>query len=238
MQFETRRLSIRPWQVNIDARHAMDIYGDARVMAWVEDGGRDTSLRQVQGRLQRYRDMSICGRKGVGSWAVEQKDIGRVVGHVMLRPLPDIKAVKTQPAARLSEDAEERCKTSGMATDYVEIGWHFRPASWGYGYAREAAARVVQYAFKELRLPLLIAVTAPENRRSVALVERLGMEYDGLTARYYGGQSLLLYKLFPAAAIALSQLEALEGQISQAQSSSQHPHSILTASRLDSPGAL
>ena len=201
MQFETRRLILRPWQVNIDARHAMDIYGDARVMAWVEDGGRDTSLRQVQGRLQRYREMSICGRKGVGSWAVEQKDIGRVVGHVMLMPLPDIKAVKTQPAARLKVDDAERHNThstaNGMATDYVEIGWHFRPASWGYGYATEAANRIAQYAFEKLELSLLLAITAPENRRSIALIERLGMELDGLTARYYGGQSLLLYKLFP-----------------------------------------
>ena len=201
MQFETQRLIIRPWQVNIDARHAMDIYGDARVMAWVEDGGRDTSLRQVQGRLQRYREMSICGRRGIGSWAVEQKDIGRVVGHVMLMPMPDIKAVKTQPSARLDMGDEDHRATyltaKGVATDYVEIGWHFRPSSWGYGYATEAAARIVQYAFDELKLPLLLAITASDNRRSVALIERLGMKFDGLTARYYGGESLLLYKLFP-----------------------------------------
>lgn len=191
MQFDTGRLILRPWQPNIDARQAMDIYGDARVMAWVDDGGLDLSLRQVQGRLQRYRKHSVCGRRGVGSWAVEQKDIGRVVGHIVLMPLPDIRAIKTQQNAY--EDSDD---STGSAADYVEIGWQFRPASWGFGYANEAAACDAQYAFEELRLPVLLAVTLPENRRSVALMERLGMRYDGVTTRYYGGQALLLYKLY------------------------------------------
>lgn len=190
MQFDTGRLVLRPWQPNTDARHAIDIYGDTQVMAWVDDGGRDLSLRQVQGRLQRYREHSVRGRRGVGSWAVEQKDIGRVVGHVVLMPLPDIKATETQQNA-----CEDSYDPTGTATDYVEIGWQFRPASWGFGYASEAATCIAQYAFEELRLPVLLAVTMLGNQRSVALMERLGMRCDGITTRYYGGQELLLYKL-------------------------------------------
>ena len=191
MQFETQRLIIRPWQPNNDARHAMDIFGDARVMAWVDDSSRDTSIRQVQGRLQRYQEHSVCGRKGLGSWAVEQKDIGRVIGHVAIMPLPDLKVTKTQRARACESTVDE----AGLPTEYFEIVWHFRPSSWGFGYASEAASTVAQYALSELSLPLLLAVTQPENRRSIELIKRLGMQYDGLTARYYRGQPLLLYKL-------------------------------------------
>ena len=200
MQFETQRLIIRPWQPNQDARHAMDIYSDPRVMSWVDDGGRDTSIRQVQGRLQRYRDHSVCGRPGVGSWAVEQKAIGRVIGHVILMPLPDIKVTQTQ---RVRSSYDVPLKAEGLPIHYVEIGWHFRPASWGFGYASEAAACVMEFAFEELNLPMLLAITQPGNQRSVALMERLGMQCDGLTTRYYRGKPLLLYKLLPIEAVPL-----------------------------------
>lgn len=200
MQFETQRLIIRPWQPNQDARHAMDIYGDPRVMSWIDDGGRDTSIRQVQGRLQRYRDHSVCGRQGVGSWAVEQKAIGRVIGHVVLMPLPDIKVTQAQ---RLRNSDDASLNAGGLPIHYIEIGWHFRPSSWGFGYASEAAACVAKFAFEELNLPMLLAITLPGNKRSVALMERLGMQCDGLTTRYYRGKPLLLYKLLPTEAVQL-----------------------------------
>ena len=189
MQFQTQRLTIRPWQPNNDARHAMDIFGDARVMAWLDEDSRDTSIRQAQGRLQRYLKHSICGRANLGSWAVEQKDIGRVIGHIMLAPLPDIKVTRTQrsPARESTADKE------GTPTDYFEIQWSFRPSSWGYGYASESATPLLQYAFETLNLPMVLAIAQPENKRAIALMERVGMQCDGLTARYYGGQPLLLY---------------------------------------------
>lgn len=200
MQFETQRLIIRPWQPNQDARQAMDIYGDPRVMSWVDDGGRDTSILQVQGRLQRYRDHAVCDRKGVGSWAVEQKAIGRVIGHVVLMPLPDMKVTRTQ---RVQSSYDAPLDAEGLPIHYIEIGWHFRPSSWGFGYASEAAACVVKFAFEGLNLSMLLAITSPENKRSVALMERLGMQCDGLTTRYYRGKPLLLYKLLPVEALQL-----------------------------------
>ena len=191
----------------MDARQALDIYGDRRVMTWLEDGTRDLSIRQTQVRLQRYADQRTPHI--VGSWAVEQKDIGRVVGSVMLTELPDLESKKpemrrvrsrqtshsnSQPNSQPNSDANVQY-TDGMPTDYVEIGWHFRPASWGFGYATEAARLICQHAFETLKLPLLLAVSDPTNKRSVALMERLGMQNAGITTRYYGGRPLLLYKL-------------------------------------------
>jgi len=208
MQFETRRLILRTWQPSLDARHAMDIYGDEAVVKWIDAQGKDTSIRQVQMRLQRYLDNT----KNIitGSWAVEQKDIGRVIGHVLLMHLPDLKKIKPSKPLHtdlggepewepeLNQQPNESLSIQypdGYQPDYIEIGWHFRPASWGFGYATEAARCIVQYAFEQLNLPLLLAVTDPENKRSIAVIEKLGMRYDGLTARYYGGKLLALYIL-------------------------------------------
>ena len=127
MKFETERLILRDWQPSQDARHAMDIFGDAKVMSWVDDGQKDISLRQIQGRLQRYTDLNKRAQKlpaqhGTGSWAVIQKDIGRVIGHIVLVFLPDMEEVRADHT--IESDPE------GLATSYIEIGWHFRPASW------------------------------------------------------------------------------------------------------------
>jgi [ribosomal protein S5]-alanine N-acetyltransferase len=208
MQFETHRLILRPWQPTQDASHAADIYGDAQVMDWIDARGKDTSIRQVQGRLQRYLDNTSATI--TGSWAVEQKDIGRVIGHVILADLPDLENVRrgdrTTPPIQsrasnimLNETLAslEIHYVDGLPTRYIEIGWHFRPASWGFGYATEAAHHTAQYAFEQLNLPLLLAIIDPQNKRSIALAERLGMHNDGFTTRYYGGQPLLLYKLSP-----------------------------------------
>jgi RimJ/RimL family protein N-acetyltransferase len=210
MQFETQRLILRAWQPTQDANHAVDIYGDARVMAWIDAQDRDTSIRQVQGRLQRYLDKT--GTTIKGSWAVEQKDIGRVIGHVILADLPDLKNTMFDQAMASFEIQY----SDGMPIDYVEMGWHFRPASWGFGYATEAAYAVVQYAFEQLNLPLILAVMDSRNERSIALAERLGMRYDGVTTRYYGGRPLLLYRIEAA-----HDLEHSDGHSGQAIDHSQ-----------------
>lgn len=194
MQLETQRLILRDWHPIEDARHAMDIFGDARVMAWVDGSSKDTSIRQVQGRLQRYQDITQDSEVQTHSWAVEQKDIGRIIGHVILTALPDLKKVHK---ASTRQDVET-VDPEGMSTDYIEVGWHFRPASWGYGYATEAAYCIAQYAFDTLALPILLSVSAPNNLRSVGVMKRLGMRYDGITTRYYRGEEMLLYKLTPA----------------------------------------
>lgn len=187
MQLETQRLILRDWHPTQDARNAMDIFGDARVMSWFEGGGKDGSIRQVQGRLQRYAEQAKQSENGLRSWAVVQKDIGRVIGNVVLCLLPDMAEVREQ---HVPEPIE-----GGEATEYVEIGWHFRPSSWGFGYATEAAFCVAQHSFETLKLPILLAVTQPENNRSVAVMEKLGMRYDGPTTRCYGGKVMSLYVL-------------------------------------------
>ena len=90
-----------------------------------------------------------------GEWftiALELKGAGTLVGHVAL-------SVKDEHQA--------------------EIGFTMARAFHGRGLASEAAARVLDYAFNELKLHRVTAIADCENEKSVALLERLGMRREG-----------------------------------------------------------
>jgi RimJ/RimL family protein N-acetyltransferase len=61
-------------------------------------------------------------------------------------------------------------------TNELEVGWHLARASWGRGYATEAAGALVELAFGPLGFELLVADIAPHNTASIAVAERLGMQ--------------------------------------------------------------
>ncbi len=58
----------------------------------------------------------------------------------------------------------------------IEIGWAFNPRAWGKGYATEAGAASVDYAFAHHDVDALYSVILPENERSQAVARRLGFE--------------------------------------------------------------
>ncbi|HWT00258.1 MAG TPA: GNAT family protein [Pyrinomonadaceae bacterium] len=86
------------------------------------------------------------------TFALELKETGALVGHVALR---------------MSDERQ------------AEIGFTVARAFHGKGLAREAAARVLDYAFAELKLHRVTAITDCENEKSAALLERLGMRREG-----------------------------------------------------------
>ena len=60
-----------------------------------------------------------------------------------------------------------------------EIGYKFLKEYWGNGYASEAVAKVVDFAFKELSIHKLMAFINYENKNSAALAKRIGMVQEG-----------------------------------------------------------
>jgi RimJ/RimL family protein N-acetyltransferase len=60
----------------------------------------------------------------------------------------------------------------------VDLGYAFLPAWRGQGYALEAGRAVVQHARDALGLARLLAITAPANTASGALLEKLGLRFD------------------------------------------------------------
>ncbi len=92
---------------------------------------------------------------GFGFWALEEKSSGAFAGFAGIQHV-------------------------SFAADFapaVEIGWRLRRASWGLGYASEAARAALQYAFATLKLDRVVSFTAVQNQRSRAVMQRLGMRY-------------------------------------------------------------
>jgi RimJ/RimL family protein N-acetyltransferase len=92
-----------------------------------------------------------------GRWftfAVELKEIKSLIGHVAL-------SVK---------EADRR---------QAEIGFTFAREYQGRGLAKEAAECALDYAFTKLVMHRIVAITDCENKRSVALLSRLGMRREG-----------------------------------------------------------
>ena len=61
-----------------------------------------------------------------------------------------------------------------------EIGWTVRRADWVKGYAPEAAAEVLRYAFNDLNAHRVVAFCHAGNVASVRVMEKLGMRREGL----------------------------------------------------------
>lgn len=94
--------------------------------------------------------------RGFGLWAVEVPGVASFIGYVGLL-VPQFVA---------------------HFTPCVEIGWRLAAEHWGRGYATEAARLALAYGFGPLALPAVVSFTTAENRRSRAVMERLGMHRD------------------------------------------------------------
>jgi RimJ/RimL family protein N-acetyltransferase len=73
----------------------------------------------------------------------------------------------------------------------VEIGFAMLPAGRGQGYAREAALATLQFASARLGLARIVAITAPENARSIRLLEALGFRFERMVRFTTDGESRL-----------------------------------------------
>lgn len=70
-----------------------------------------------------------------------------------------------------------------------EIYYSLHPDQWGQGFATETVSAVLSFGFSELRLHRIEAGVATENTRSVALLERVGMQREGLCRKILPLQS-------------------------------------------------
>jgi RimJ/RimL family protein N-acetyltransferase len=78
-----------------------------------------------------------------------------------------------------------------------EIGWTVLPAFEGRGYATEAAARAITFAYDELGWTTAMSAVFPGNERSFRLAERLGAKREGAAeVKPYG--MLEIFRHLPA----------------------------------------
>lgn len=75
----------------------------------------------------------------------------------------------------------------------LEVGWALRSGMAGHGYATEIGRAGLAFAFGDLGAAQVVAYTQPQNRRSRAVMERLGMRYARDIAMH--GGRCVLYEL-------------------------------------------
>lgn len=63
--------------------------------------------------------------------------------------------------------------------DKAEVGYVIHPDYWGKGLAAEALAKVIEFGFRELRLHRIEAKFMKENARSLRVMEKVGMTFEG-----------------------------------------------------------
>ncbi|NJM97437.1 MAG: GNAT family N-acetyltransferase [Phormidesmis sp. RL_2_1] len=147
-QLETPRLLLRQWQ-ETDKAPLAQLNADERVMAHfpatLSRDQSDAMVARLQGEIE---------QRGWGLWALETKREHDFIGCVGLN----------SPAAALP-----------LAHPCVEVGWRLAFAYWGYGYATEAAQASLTFGFETLELEKIVSFTALSNRRSQAVMKRLGM---------------------------------------------------------------
>jgi RimJ/RimL family protein N-acetyltransferase len=75
----------------------------------------------------------------------------------------------------------------------VDIGFALLSEYRSKGYAAESAAAVLEYGKRQLLLRRIVAITAPDNLASIAVLEKIGLEYERMIKLSDDAQELKLF---------------------------------------------
>jgi len=75
----------------------------------------------------------------------------------------------------------------------ADVGFAFLSRHCAKGYAAESASAVLVHARRVLRMPRIVAITAPENRGSIAVLEKIGLQFEGMIRLEDLGPELKLF---------------------------------------------
>ena len=148
---ETSRLTLRPFvEGDFDAVYAMR--SDPEVARYLYQG--PLSEEETRSRLE--RNMALSAWAAEGDWlsvAAVERESGLVVGDMAFHWV------------------SERDRTA-------EIGFVFDPRHQGRGFATEAAAALVHWAFTDAGFHRVIGRTEARNAASARVLEKLGMRLE------------------------------------------------------------
>lgn len=147
----TGRLILRNWEErDRDLFHRIN--SDDRVMEFF-DFRRDRTAADALMDSMREE----IARDGYGWTAAEIAATGECIGFIGLHPV----------------------EIPGLAAaDTCEVGWRLAPEFWGKGFASEGANALLAFGFADLHLREIISFAVSGNKRSTAVMERLGMRRD------------------------------------------------------------
>ncbi|MGN6551284.1 MAG: GNAT family N-acetyltransferase [Pararhizobium sp.] len=146
---ETPRLIVRNW-TDRDRPLFHEINSDPEVMAFFP---MRRSRGEADAMMDRMRDR--IRDTGFGFYALELRESGEALGFCGLSP------ISLEPF---------------FPDGTIEIGWRLARRHWGRGYVCEAAGALLRYGFGERALSEIVSFAVHDNRRSTAVMERIGLK--------------------------------------------------------------
>ena len=146
---ETKRLIICKLELT-DASFIVELLNDPDWIRYIGDRG----VRTVDDACNYLTNgpMKSYEANGFGLFLVKLKDEGTPVGMCGL-----IKRVGLED---------------------IDIGYAFLPEARGKGYAYESAAAVLEFGKNVIGLKRIVAITTPDNKNSIHLLEKLGLKFE------------------------------------------------------------
>lgn len=166
MQIETKRLLLR-LPVPDDAEPFVEIHQDPEVLAH-----KRVTLTSPPGGIEAGvrnvdRMLRHWDSRGYGQWAVVEKATARVIGCVGL----------IQPD-----------NWTG-----IDLGWIIRRSRWGNGFATEAAAAAIDWAWSIDSIDHIMSLIGADNAASIRVATKIGEHFEGEGISPFSGEKVLIY---------------------------------------------
>jgi RimJ/RimL family protein N-acetyltransferase len=145
---QTARLVLRQLELS-DAEFILELLNDAVFLQFIGDKGVRTPDDACEYILK--GPIESYGRNGFGLYAACLRD-GTPVGICGL------------------------VRRDGLAD--VDVGFAFLARYRSQGYAVESASAVMAHARTVLRIARIVAITAPDNSNSIAVLEKIGLKFE------------------------------------------------------------
>lgn len=163
MVIETERLILREMVLS-DAEDLLRLHSNKKVQKFT---GEDTifTLDGIRKKIEEKTDE--YAKFGFGRWLTLLKDGMQFTGWAGLSYLHEF--------------------------DEVDLGYRFLPEFWGHGIATEASQAILNYGFDVLKLKRIIAIAVKENKASIRVMEKIGMQFDKFAPYEPGGDDVIWY---------------------------------------------
>ena len=163
MILQTERLFLREMKP-ADAEDMLRLHSNEQVQKYT---GEEiiTSIEGIHHKIrEKMNDYKVYG---FGRWATLLKEENKFVGWAGLAFLPEF--------------------------DEIDLGYRLLPEYWGHGIATEVSRAILRYAFEDLQLDKVIAIAMKENKASIRVMEKVGMQFDKYAPYEPDGEDVAFY---------------------------------------------
>ncbi len=160
---ETERLLLR--EITLDDKEELfKLHSNPEVQKYTGEPVVE-SIEEIEKAIKTR--ISNYEKYGFGRWATFLKNDMQFVGWAGLAYLPEF--------------------------DEIDLGYRFLPQYWGKGIATEASHAILAYGFDELKLRRIIAIAMKENKASIKVMEKVGMQFEKMAPYEIGSDDAIWY---------------------------------------------